>query len=384
MRHSRSRRSRNSRLSNATFIAIVGGNDLFWRLEAPARAIDAKTIIVPEGEVANTNFLEPNDDGTFRWQLVDDGYAEYPDVEGNVVWTRPDTIRAVHADAMRQAGRTVISEVDDNYLSDPNLNIFTRVNRYDRKMQHEHLVAMASHDRIVFSTEWLRDRYWKAMRKAFPGKTLPEPFVCMNNIDEADWPEPVERDGPLRVTWMGSPSHVWDVDLAWPALLHASRNLGCETWTIGYDPTKPGASMGIKSGKSERAEWKEAQWRKVGAKHIPWQKPADYHRSAIPADIGLCPLVRNDQTLGKSDVKAIEYTINGAAVIAQNNEVYNRTWKHGETALLCGSPQEMLQQVELLVRDDVLRETLVNNAQQYVREERGLKQLRDEWGTAVA
>jgi glycosyltransferase involved in cell wall biosynthesis len=88
--------------------------------------------------------------------------------------------------------------------------------------------------------------------------------------------------------------------------------------------------------------------------------------------------------LGKSDVKAVEYAISGAAVVAQNNEVYNRTWVHGETALLVGSPQEMLQAVDLLVRDENLRLRLIENARQYVREERGLKQLQDEWGAAVA
>jgi glycosyltransferase involved in cell wall biosynthesis len=372
----------------ATFLAIIGGNDLWWRVEAPAKAIGAKTLIVPEAD-ATRDFLQPNDDGTFRWQPVEDGFANYPDVEGSVVWTRPDGIRATHADAMRQNGHLVISEVDDNYLADPKLNIFTRVNRYDRKAQAEHLTAMASHDRIVFSTEWLRDRYWKQMRKAFPGKRLPEPLVCHNNIDEADWPEPIPREWMLRVTWMGSPSHVWDVDLAWPAMLHAKRNLGCETWTIGYDPTNPSESMGLAKDESDsslarRSRWKESQWAKAVTKHVPWRKPADYHRSAIPADIGLCPLVRNDYTMGKSDVKFVEYAISGAATIAQNNEVYNRTIIHGETGLLVGSPQEMIQAVELLARDENLRLRLVENARQYVREERGLKQLREEWGQAVA
>ena len=283
-----------------TFVAIVGGNDVYWRVEAPARAIGAKTIIVPEKD-AHNEFLNPNDDGAFRWQPVDDGYADYPDVEGTVVWTRPDPIRAVHADAMRQNGHLVVSEVDDNYLlRDPRMNVFTRANNFDREMQAEHLLAMASHDRIVFSTEWLRDRYWKEMCKAFPGKKLPEPFVCRNNIDRADWPEIVPRDGPLRVTWMGSPSHVWDVDIAWAAMLHARRNLGCETIVMGYDPSET-------QGDSERSLHKSAQWAKAISRAIPWQMPKDYHRQAVPADIGLCPLVRNDYTLGKSDVKALEY-----------------------------------------------------------------------------
>jgi hypothetical protein len=55
-----------------------------------------------------------------------------------------------------------------------------------------------------------------------------------------------------------------------------------------------------------------------------------------------------------------------------------------ETCLLAGSAQEFLECTELLIRDENLRQKLVKNAQQYVREERGLKQLKDEWMAAVS
>lgn len=373
----RQRRSLSPSEAPATFYAVVGGNDLYWRVEAPAKAIGAKLCILPESDAAA--ILQNTGQEAFRWELGEgDTPAVYPDHEGTAVWTRPDPLRAAHLVAMREAGILTVSEVDDNYISNAKLNIFTRTNKWNSTHHRFHLGSMASADRIVFSTEWLRDRYWKPMKQTWRKDELPETFVCRNNVDEADWPEPIPHDGPLRVAWMGSPMHVWDVDIAWAALLHATRNLGCEAWLVGYNPADPDPPPTIEKGFE-----KVRQWRKVGAKHIPWQKPADYHRMAIPADIGLCPLLRNDHTLGKSDVKFIEYTMSGAAVIASNNEVYNRTIVHGETGLLVGSAEEMLQAVERLVRDHKLRETLLNNAQQYVREERGLKQLREEWGVAI-
>jgi len=44
----------------------------------------------------------------------------------------------------------------------------------------------------------------------------------------------------------------------------------------------------------------------------------------------------------------------------------------------------MIDAVALLMRDTKLRERLVANAQQYVRENRGETQLREEWEAAVA
>ena len=364
----------------ATFYTVQGGNDIFWRTEAPAEAIGARLCIVPESE-AQKEFGEPEGEA-FKWVLPeseDAPPAEYPQHEGAAIWTRPDPFRAAHIEAMKSQGILTISEIDDNYIADPNKNIFTRANGFDAEVHLRHLAAMASSDRIIFSTEWLRDFYWKAMTKYWSKSELPEPFVCRNNIDEAAWPTPVAGDGAVRVTWMGSPSHVWDVDLVWAAMLHAKRNLGCETWLVGYSPANPDPPPTIEKGLEKRE-----QWRKVEAKEVPWIDPSEYHRVGIPADIGLCPLLRNYQTLGKSDVKFLEYTMSGAAVIASNNEVYNKTIIHGETGLLAGSDREFLYFVEELVRKPKLRRTLVENAQQYVREERGLKQLQEEWGAAVA
>ena len=284
---------------------------------------------------------------------------------------------------MREHGILTVSEVDDNYLANPRLNIFQRMQGFSPAHQMAHLKSMASMDRIVFSTDWLRDYYLKAMRKVLriPKRQLPDPFVCRNNIALSQWPERSERTGRLRVGWMGSPSHIWDVDLAWNALLHASR-LGCETYMIGYNPMRPDEGEFPDELRSERSRHKIAQWGKIGYKHIPWTKPSEYHRASLPLDIGLCPVHHNDSCNGKSDVKMIEYTIAGAATIAWNTNIY-QTIVHGETGLLVGSPREAMAAVDLLVKDENLRERLVANAQQYVREERNGDVLRSEWMDAV-
>ncbi len=288
---------------------------------------------------------------------------------------------------MRELGILTVAEVDDNYLSNPNLNIFMRQSGYRKEDQEAHARAMASMDRVVFSTELLRDIYWAHFKQMFgvKDKHLPEPFVCRNNIDVNDWPEPISREGPLRVGWMGSPSHVWDVNLAWPALRHA-QNLGCETVVIGFDPTRPnGALIGETwEGQSHASAKRIAQWKEVRYRYIGWTPPSDYHRAALPLDIGLCPLKDTVHTRGKSDAKFLEYSISGAAVIAQDTPVYSRTIRHGETGLLVKDAEEMAWAVDLLVHDEPLRMSLVNAARRYVYEERGLKQLQAEWGAALS
>lgn len=353
----------------ATFYAITGNSDYSWRVISPARAVGAKTCLISEvgGYYAVT---QPNTDTEFRWTQGEDNFTEYPDHEGTAVWIRPDIPRAVHAKAMRRLGIRTIAETDDNYLADRKHNIYMRENGFGPKERLEHMKAMASMDAMVFSTPWLRDFYHRELGKEFGKGRLPEMFVCGNHVFQEDWPEVLEYDGPVRVGWMGSPSHVWDLNLAWPALLYAKQN-GASTVMIGYHPAEGEITH-------PKAKANAKQWEKVGYDYIPWVKLDGSTRMSLPMDIGLCPLLANEFTLGKSDIKAIEYVIAGAAPIVQNNVVF-KDWVHGETCLKVGSPSEMIDAVALLMKDPELRQRLVDNGQQYVRENRSEDQLRQEW-----
>jgi glycosyltransferase involved in cell wall biosynthesis len=362
----------------ATWYTVVGQSDYYWRVVAPARALNAKTVMVPDvgGYFA---FTQPNSDTEFPWQVEPD--ISYPSLEGDAcVWTRPDPTRAIHALAMQETyGVRTVAEVDDNYLSDTKHNIYMRSNGFDANHRRLHLKSVASMDAAVFTTEWLRDTYRAAIREEFRKFPHPEMFVCGNHLWVQDWPDLVERDSgsPLRVGWMGSPSHLWDIDVAWPALMYAKQE-GCETVLIGFDPSRPEHSV-----ETQRSLFKTKQWAKVQARHVPWRQMNSSERLSLPLDIGLCPLLYNGFTMGKSDIKAVEYAISGAAVVASNHPVYSRGWKHEQTCLLAGSPNEMLECVRRLIRDPRLRQELAENAREYVREQRDIEMHAGEWHEAV-
>lgn len=355
----------------ATFIAITGNSDYYWRVIAPARAIGAQTCLIPE-EGGFYAVTQPNTDTPFQWIQHQDGTSEYPEHEGAAVWIRPDLARATHAKAMRDLhGVRTVAETDDNYLADRKHNIYMRENGFGPKERLEHMKSMASMNAMVFSTPWLRDFYMRALAAEFGKHRLPPAFVCGNHVFREDWPEVPEYDGPVRVGWMGSPSHVWDLNLAWPALLYAKQN-GARTVMVGYHPAEGEITH-------PKAKANAKQWEKVGYDYIPWVKLDGYTRMALPFDIGLAPLLANEFTLGKSDIKFLEYSIAGAATIAQNNSVFNKTIIHRETGLLVGSPSEMIDAVALLMKNPKLRVELVANAQQYIRENRSEDQIRREW-----
>lgn len=347
--------------------------DISWRVTTPARVIGANTCLVPPDQYPV--FLAPHDFHPFPWSATDEGDFEWPAHEGTAIWTRPDPNQSKHIWAMTLHGIPTCAEVDDNYLSDPKLNLFMKVHGYDKAGQDEHRRSMGLADRVICSTRWLADRYYKELKKAFGWK--PDVRVCRNHVDLAEWPERDEGDGRLRVGWMGSAQHARDIKLAFGAMAYARMN-GCEVILMGHD-------VRDKQGVTHRRGREGCDaWASVITRHVPWIDPSEYHRRALPFDIGLAPLELNDHTLGKSDIKAIEYAMSGAVPVLQSHPVYTAEWRHNETCLMAGSPWEFKDCVRELVNSRSLRERLVSGAQQYVREERSNEAIKREWGEAVA
>jgi hypothetical protein len=270
------------------------------------------------------------------------------------------------------------AEVDDNYMSDNRLNVLMRLADSSREDRDNHARSICSADGVITSTEYLRDTYHKELRLhfgKFARKYVPELFVARNLVDERYIPEPLpkRKDGRLRIGFMGSDSHAWDIDLIYPALREAVL-LGHEVVVIGIHPAQI------------RPRWlrkhKTDEWAALDYTHIPWVTEG-YRGTALPLDIGFAPLLVNEHTLCKSDIKALEYSMSGAVPIVQNCLVYNRTLKHGETALMASSPAEYTRLMLDAIRDGQMRERIVASCNQYVQEERLLSRNKREWSEAV-
>lgn len=355
----------------ATFYAVAGANDTYYRVRMPAKAVGANTCLIPV-ETGKQQLDRPGLRREFRWLETEDG-ALYPDHEGAAIFTRPDQARAVHALEMRRQGVRVIAEVDDNYFAPYNQNYFLRA-LWDEEARKRHRGAMQAFDAVIVTTPYLRDVYRKQLREV---GARPEFFVCDNQVDPDDWPERVtpRADGRLRVGWMGGDSHSKDVRLAFPALQWAAR-AGHEVVIIGYDPHWRPEQMDESRWKGEGFEYT----------HIPWKDPRVFDRKDArwPLDIAVAPLRRDQFGMGKSDVKVLEYGLVGAAVVASAGVVYDDAVRHGETGLLATSQSSFLYEVQRLCVDDSLRERVAANLQEYIRAERLIGQHRGDWEAAIA
>lgn len=387
----------------ASWYAVAGPNgDLTWRVDSPAKAIAAKVCKIPDKN-GFAHLYWPNTSKDFPWYFdltFEDGSTErvrsrkrwealceqrarvtnreivYPLQEGSAaVWTRPLSFQAAHMLELKQQGVRTVSEVDDNYLSAEKLNVFMKKAGWGENDRDNHARSISTSDGLIVSTEYLRDVYLKGLREMFGKKLVPEIFVCRNHIDEQSFVEriPERKDGRLRIGYMGSDSHIWDVDLIYDALLTAYR-MGHEIVFIGIGPGVVAERLGQKKSRKK--------WSEIPYTHIPWQNDG-FRGMALPLDIGFAPLIIDQHTSGKSDIKWMEYAMSGAATIAQNSVVYNKTLVHGETGLLAGSPAEFTARMLTLIADDDIRERLVTNTKQYITDNRLLANNKKEWEDAV-
>lgn len=90
--------------------------------------------------------------------------------------------------------------------------------------------------------------------------------------------------------------------------------------------------------------------------------------------IGICPLVDNAFNRVKSDLKWVEYTAVGAAVVASSGLMYDGVCADG-CGLLAGNPAEWEQALEQLVQQPALRLDTVARAQARLRAERSTAAL---------
>lgn len=90
---------------------------------------------------------------------------------------------------------------------------------------------------------------------------------------------------------------------------------------------------------------------------VPWLHPEDYPKGLVGIDIGCCPLQETPFNRSKSPIKAWEYALSGAAVVASPT-VYGKVIGDGENGLLASDAADWEAHLAFLVQHADAREAL--------------------------
>ncbi|WP_223808989.1 glycosyltransferase family 4 protein [Rufibacter hautae] len=94
---------------------------------------------------------------------------------------------------------------------------------------------------------------------------------------------------------------------------------------------------------------------------IPWDESTEVE-DLSKIDIGLYPLPNEEWVLGKSGLKALQYMALGVPTIATAIGANFRVIEHGVSGFLVNSPEEWLQAIRALVKDEELRRLIGTSA----------------------
>lgn len=324
----------------ATYYAQASPANAYLRCVLPARVT---------GGIVSPSLVYEQDDDDY-WFPTHRGDAAVLQFAGDKTW-------AGCALGMQHKGIRVLVETDDNYTVtagkiQERAGWATRIGEGRHSLDGHMWIVENASDGVIVTSDHLYRTYQKF------GKPV---FLCPNQVDPADWPSPPPRDdGVFVIGWFASLSHYDDARLVHRAMEWASRQKNVVVKTMGLNPT----------------------WWKFPRHHIPWVTDlAVYRRAMFDIDVGMAPVVPSPWSLGRSDVKALEYAMGGALPILSDESVYQ--WWRDKPALMARSAKDFFHHVKWCVANQDEAKAMAREARELVMKERTIHANAWRWQEAL-
>jgi glycosyltransferase involved in cell wall biosynthesis len=244
---------------------------------------------------------------------------------------------------------------DGTYLWQDGKNNFDIKENKERIKKFENVMSRVS---TVFTTTFNLKNYAQKFNDSV--------VIMPNAIDFELFPRiDIRKDKRIKVVWSGGSSHYSDLMEIKPVLkelMYAHPTL--EFHNVGQT---------FKGFLKDMPEDRIFNYR--------WLKPDGhgYRMASIGADIALAPLTLSDFNTYKSSIKYYEYSALGIPTIARNLEPYKDDIVHNENGLLYDSLDSFRDNLTLLINNPIDRIRIGNNAYNYVKKYRDVKEITKDW-----
>jgi tetratricopeptide (TPR) repeat protein len=324
-------------------LVLVGGmgsiGDNLYRLHQPAAALAA---------LADVEVFEVHPQARHH-----DGAVLAADVAVFTMTLDVEVFRLIHQ--RRQLGRPSICEVND-YLPDVQPWNPAHGSWSDRRALFCFDALIRRCDATQVTTEALRQRLVDRAQRI---EVAPNQLQELPPLRAFPAAAPASAERPLVIGWGGSFGHREDLRAIAPALIawlqQQRRHVRFE---LMGDPVlaEPFAALDAE------------RFRFALAGSLP-----HYLQWLERLDIGLAPLLPTEFNRCRSDVKFLEYASRSVVPLLQNLDPYHHLAGTG-AALLYDNPDDLIRQLDRLVNEPALRQTIATTAHTLVASERRLAQ----------
>ena len=260
---------------------------------------------------------------------------------------------------LKKKGSKLIYEIDDNLFDIPKWNpahaILSKAN-----VQKGIKRFLENIDAVFVTNEDLQEVYSKYCEHV---------YVLPNSIDYTAMYEYEDNNKKPVVCWQGSLTHTKDIAIAQKGFeqIAARDDLVFKMWCgLDYKTGKP--SFDIKGTEIIQLVPFEAFFQMF---------------SQLGTTIGLAPLAANKFNCGKSNLKFLEYTAQGAVTVASAVGPYKDTIEDGVTGVLVEDNRDWYDKVSWLIEHPEEREEILNNARSLVQEEYNIETNYIYWENAI-
>jgi glycosyltransferase involved in cell wall biosynthesis len=185
----------------------------------------------------------------------------------------------------------------------------------------------------------------------------PNVFVLPNFIDFVNYEIKKYPKKEIRIGYVYSGSHLID----WLDILPALRKVINETPFVKL--VLFGPDIPVNGLDPEKIEWHN--WKNIEDGYFR-------HFSSLNLDIGLAPLFNDNFNIYKSPLKFLEYSALKIPTLA-SEILYKDYIKDGKTGLVYKDLNEFTEKLKALIKNKALRESLADNAYNFVRENYSLE-----------
>jgi glycosyltransferase involved in cell wall biosynthesis len=264
----------------------------------------------------------------------------------------------------RQSGKALILEIDDFLMELPPEHPDS-ASQYYAEAAVPILLAALEVDAVTVSSQPLFE---------FFQRLNPRTYLLPNCLDQRRWPvlpPPLPRsEGPVRIGYMGTSSHLGDLAAIGPVLKNLTRRYGERLeWSFyGLNPPE-----GLLEG--ARISIVPARERDYAA----FGRDLAANLAEKPLDMVIAPLQDNFFNRCKSPVKFLEYSALGLPGVYSRLEPYQQVVESGVNGFLAGKPDEWEASLVRLIGDPLLRQEMGRRAQETVLQNWLIEQHQHKW-----
>ena len=318
-------------------------------------------MMVPANEIKKQDLADVIVSGTWDKNAV--GWAQIV-----IVQRATDPRYYEWIEEAQSMGKRVIYEVDDLLrLVAPNNPSWSFWSPFGANLPRA-LKLMKKCDAVQVTTQRLRTEYIPYNRRiGVLGNYLDALLWNIPAWTASKWDEFYKRknDGIIRIGWAGAASHHDDLEVVQDVITKLCQKYpNVHFCMMGYHPEdlfqKIAGAQSICPTCGE-----QGQLEKIRGSELLYY-PSKLRECAF--DIAIAPLVENGFNQCKSDLKIKEYAALGIPVVASRMKPYSLSVREGYTGFCANTAKEWYDSLELLIKDEGLRQRMGRSNYRWYKE----------------